>query len=230
MSRVFTYAGCVIITAVAIVCADDKPSATQKPAIGASRPVVVWTSLFDGKTPKGWKNSNVGIEGGIEVTNGHMNLEMTDGISSITWQKDFPKTNYEIRLQAMRIEGGDFFCGLTFPVQKDYCSFIVGGWGGTVVGLSSIDGEDAARNDSTKYQRFETGKWYSIRVRVTEHRIQAWIDDQPMVDQPLAGKKISIRPEVGSSKPLGIASWNTTAGLKGIEYRRLSADEIKASR
>lgn len=205
--------------------ADGPAPASTDPQASASK-TPVWTSMFDGKKPEGWKDSNIGAVEPPTVTDGHLELPMADGISSITWQKEFPKSNYEIRLQAMRIEGNDFFCGLTFPVQKNHCSFIVGGWGGTVVGLSSIDGEDAAHNATMKRERFESAKWYKIRVRVTDHRIQTWIDDKQMVDQPLAGKKISIRPEVGLSKPLGISTWNTSAGLKGIEYRLLSKSEL----
>ena len=37
--------------------------------------------------------------------------------------------DYELRLEAKRVEGGDFFCGLTFPVGKEYCTLILGGWG-----------------------------------------------------------------------------------------------------
>jgi hypothetical protein len=48
--------------------------------------------------------------------------------------------NYEIKLEAKKVTGNDFFCGMTFPVGDSFCSFIVGGWGGPVVGLSSIDG------------------------------------------------------------------------------------------
>lgn len=220
-------AGILFAIAIAVThaLADDAAPASNKPITPASK-LPVWTSMFDGKKPDGWKDSNIGAVEPPTVTDGRLELPMADGISSITWQKEFPKSNYEIRLQAMRIEGNDFFCGLTFPVQKSHCSFIVGGWGGTVVGLSSIDGEDAAHNATTRRERFESGKWYSIRVRVTDHRIQTWIDDKQMVDQPLAGKKISIRPEVGLSKPVGISSWNTTAGLKSIEYRRLSKSEL----
>jgi hypothetical protein len=34
-------------------------------------------------------------------------------------------------------------------------TFICGGWGGAVVGISSIDGQDASMNETTKYIKFE---------------------------------------------------------------------------
>ena len=96
---------------------------------------------------------------------------------------------------------------------------ICGGWGGGVVGLSSIDGEDASENDTTKYKKFDSGKWYDIRVRVTKSRISAWIDKEKIIDEPLEGRKISIRSEVEESKPLGIATWKTTGAIRKIEWQ-----------
>jgi hypothetical protein len=131
----------------------------------------------------------------------------------------YPKMNYEIALEAMRVDGSDFFCGLTFPVGDDPCSFICGGWGGGVVGLSSIDGSDASENETTKYQEFESKRWYKIRVRVTDGKIEAWIDDTQKVDVDTEGKRIGVRIEVDLSRPLGIATYNTTAAVRDIKIK-----------
>jgi hypothetical protein len=129
------------------------------------------------------------------------------------------RVDYEIELQAKRVSGGDFFCGLTFPVGAAYCSFIVGGWAGAVCGLSSLDGDDASENETTRVRDFEQNRWYTVRVRVTADRIQAWIDDEVFADVKTAGRRISIRPEVQDSRPLGIASWRTKAALRAIRLR-----------
>ena len=86
---------------------------------------------------------------------------------------------------------------------------------------SSIDGQDAARNDTTSFHEFKRGTWYAIRVRVTPERIECFIDGEPIVDQPLAGHAISIRGEVEASRPLGIATYSTTAEVRGIRWRPL---------
>ena len=139
----------------------------------------------------------------------------------ITDIAELPPINYEISLDAMRVEGSDFFCGLTFLVKEDPCSLIVGGWGGGVVGLSSLDGQDASNNDTTKYMNFDNGRWFAIRVRVMPERIQCWIDNDPVVDVETKDRRISIRPEVEASRPLGIAAWSTKAALKNIRLRKL---------
>ncbi len=90
--------------------------------------------------------------------------------------------NYEVALDAMRVMGSDFFCGLTVPVGTNFCSLIVGGWGGSLVGISSLDGMDASENETTKFVSFESGRWYRIRLRVTEKKIEGWIDKDKLVD------------------------------------------------
>ena len=44
-----------------------------------------------------------------------------------------------------------------------------------------------------------------------------------IIDQELAGRKISIRPEVELSRPFGLASWRTRAGLRKIAVRKIVA-------
>ncbi|MEX0701592.1 MAG: DUF1080 domain-containing protein [Planctomycetales bacterium] len=205
-------------------CAPDSRVAAQGRQSQADGPR--WKSLFDGKTLDGWERSNFGGEGEVAVKEGTVLMEMGADLTGIHTQRTLPRMNYEVALDAQRVEGGDFFCGLTVPVRDDHCSLIVGGWGGGVCGLSSIDGLDASENDTTTYREFKTGQWYRVRLRVTGPRIQAWLDDERVVNQSIEGKKISIRPEVDPSLPFGIASWRTTAALREIRIRELSADEV----
>ena len=182
-----------------------------------------WRPLFDGKALGRWTPTGFGGEGEVVVENGAIKIGMGADLSGITWGGEVPRQDYEISLDAQRADGNDFFCGLTFPVGEDPCSFIVGGWGGGVVGLSSIDGEDAAHNATTSFKEFKTGRWYTIRVRVSPERIVCFIDDDKLVDQPLADRTLSIRDEVSPSKPLGIATYATTALVKNIRWRPLPA-------
>jgi hypothetical protein len=180
-----------------------------------------WISLFDGKTLDGWKIANFGGEGEVQVQDGRIVLDRGHTLTGVTWQGEFPKAGYEIRLEAMRVEGTDFFCGLTFPVAESHCTFIAAGWAGAVVGLSCIDGRDASENETTRYMNFEDGRWYRIRLRVTADRIVAWIDDEQVVDLVTAGRELAPRPEVDLSKPLGIAAWQSRAAIRAVQYRRL---------
>jgi hypothetical protein len=176
-------------------------------------------SLFDGKALGQWKSTAFGGEGEVEIDDGTIVMRAGSPMTGITWAGKYPKMSYEISLEANRVDGSDFFCGLTFPVGDSPCSFICGGWGGGVVGLSSIDGSDASENETTRYQEFENKRWYKIRVRVTPARVEAWIDDKQMVDVETKDRRISIRPEVDLSRPLGISCYQTTAALRNIQLR-----------
>ncbi len=198
------------------------PAPAPTNAAAAAPPKEEWHSLFDGKSLGKWTPTEFGTQGKIEVKDGQIIIGEGDGCSGITWTGAPPKGEYEIRLQAMRVEGSDFFCGITFPVNDTFCSFICGGWGGGVVGISSIDGEDASENDTTKYKKFDEKRWYTIRVQVHKDRISAWIDDEQMVDEPIGDRKLTTRSEVDLSKPLGIATWRTTGAIRDIKWRALA--------
>ena len=181
-----------------------------------------WQPMFDGKTLKGWRETEFAGRGEIECKPGVVVLKMGDPFTGINWTNDFPKMNYEIALDAMRVRGSDFFCGLTVPVGDSFCSLIVGGWGGSVVGISSLDGMDASENETTKFMNFENGRWHRIRLRVTEKKIQAWIDKEKIVDVETAGKRIAVRAgDIEMSKPFGLSAWETTAAFREMKFRSL---------
>ena len=194
-------------------------SAARPPVAGCAEPPGDWQPLFDGKELGQWKPTPFGGEGEVTAAEGVLRIAMGADLSGVTWKGEFPKQNFEIALEARRVEGSDFFCGLTFPVGESHCSLIVGGWGGGVVGLSSIDGEDAANNATTKVVSFTENRWYAIRVRVTPDRIVCLLDDERIIDQPLDGHEISVREEVVPSQPVGIATYATTAELRKIRWR-----------
>lgn len=205
--------------AVPAAAASTGGSAT-KPATAAG-----WRDLFDGKSLAGWKAADFAGHGEPAVEDGVLVLPNGEGLTGVTYAGGgLPKTNYEVQVVAKRVDGVDFFCGLTFPVGESHATFVAGGWGGAVVGISSVDGEDAAHNDTTTYEKFERNRWYAVTVRVEPERIQAWIDDKQVVDLDTKGKKISVRADIDEGKPMGIAAWQTTSAVKSVRVRELKAD------
>jgi hypothetical protein len=200
-------------------CSGRKPSPIKEPII--VNEIRDTSMLFDGKTLDGWEITNFGPQGPVYVSGGEIILGMGDGCTGITWKRAFPRADYEVSLDAKRVAGNDFFCGLTFPVGKDPCTLIVGGWGGATVGLSSINGKDAAENETTTIRNFDKERWYHIRLVVTMEYIKSWIDSVKVVDFKIGGKKLSVRPEVELSRPFGITSWNTTAAIRNIHLERI---------
>lgn len=180
-----------------------------------------WQSLFDGKSLEGWREAGFKGHAGVRVEEGAMVLDAGTPMTGATWSGAFPKSDYEIRFEAARLKGNDFFASLTFPVAESFCTWVTGGWGGDIVGLSSIDGWDAADNETRTYFTFETGHWYRFRLHVTAERIEAWIDDKPVIQVDIAGRTIGLRfTDMKLSAPLGFASYLTKGAVRKVEYRK----------
>jgi len=199
---------------------EPPPSPAPAPAADAEG----WVSLFDPGAPGlgRWEVTKFGGQGDVRVEDGCIILGMGQGdLTGITWTEEPLRMNYEVELEAMRVDGSDFFCGLTVPVRYACVTLIVGGWGGSLVGLSSFNHMDASENETTRIIDFENGRWYRIRMRVTQEKIEAWIDDEQVIDAEPGERKISVRSEVELSQPLGIAAWQTKAALRNIRVRSL---------
>ena len=181
-----------------------------------------WQSLFDGESLKGWQNTPFTGRGELRIEKGAIALKPGKPMTGITWTGSFPRSNYEIRFEAARLAGNDFFATVTFPVRDSFCSLVTGGWGGDIVGLSSIDGWDASDNETRTYLTIEAKRWYGFRIQVTGDRIRVWIDEKPVINVAIAGRAIGLRHgEIKLSAPFGFASYGTEGALRKIEYRLL---------
>lgn len=194
----------------------------------ASAPSPSATVLFDGKSLGAWKRTEYAGGGEVRVESDFRGqgpailVEAGATLSGIHWTSGVPKDGYEVSLEFMKLEGSDFACGLTFPVGDSHATLVLGGWGGGVVGLSSIDGHDASENETTTYRSFPENRWYRVRLRVVLPRIEAWLDDERILSVDTTGKKISLRHgEIWRSAPLGLATYQTTAAYRRLALKRL---------
>jgi hypothetical protein len=183
---------------------------------------VAWTSLFDGESLAGWQSTEFGGEGEINVANGAMHFEMGSPLTGVTLTGPPPTGSYEVEVTAARIEGTDFFCGLTFPVGKHHLTLVLGGWGGSVSGLSSLDDDDASRNLTRTLKGFKSDHDYTVLVRVSKDNVTVLLDGEPFTETQLAGKELTLRTEVDLSRPFGIASFQTRARIKTVRWRPLT--------
>ncbi len=184
--------------------------------------------LFDGKTLDGWKKTDFSGAAEVKVVDGAIVLKAGESMTGITsTRKDLPTTDYELVYEAQRRDGGDFFAAATFPVGKNFITLVNGGWGGTVTGLSSLGGADASENETGHFYKYESKKWYTFRVRVTDEVIRCWIDKDKVVDISHQDRHVGTRIETRSNQPLGFATWETTGALRKIEVRALTPEEVK---
>lgn len=190
-----------------------------------------WINLFDGKTLKNWVDNKDGGDEAVRVKDGVLVLGMGPTTTSIHFDEEaagmeIPTENYEIEYVSRRATGTDFFSALTFPIGEKRVTFVNGGWGGMVAGISSIDGMDASENSSSSFFNFKTGQWYRFRVQVTLRTVRVWVNDELIVDYVVEGHTLSTRFEVSHCEPLGFASWVSDGEIKVVRMRGLSDDEI----
>ena len=181
-----------------------------------------WVPLFDGKALGKWKETDFAGKGEVSLKDGQVILGTGGDLTGVNLAAAPARMDYEVEFKAMRVQGDDFFVGFTFPVGERHVTFIAGGWGGTVTGISNVNSENASENETTQFKKYENGHWYRVRVKVTKTILEVWIDDEQMVKLELEGKKLSMRAgEIESSAPFGFASWRTTAALKEIRWRKV---------
>jgi hypothetical protein len=219
----------VMFTTAALVAtslnAQEEQAKQQKPA---KKKVAKWISLFDGKKMKGWevvKGIDYEEKGKVDVKDGCLILGTGRPATGVRWKGKFPKTNYEVELEGKRVDGNDFFCGMSFPVGDGALTLILGGWGGWVTGLSCIDGFRAIDNETCNSIEFKNGRWYRIRVKVTQEKVVAYVDDKFACELETPGRRLTVTSEMEPCLPFGFATWNTTGALRKIRYRELPPAE-----
>lgn len=195
---------------------------TAKPASAKAEQKVVWKSLLSHGLDD-WEVTRFGGEGEVLLKDKTLIIEMGHPISGVTYKKgdQLPKVNYELSVEAKRVLGNDFFCGLTFPIKESHCTLILGGWGGSLTGVSSINGSDASENETSGSESFKSNQWYQVRVVVKEDRLEAWVDQTQLFDIETEGLSFDTRIEMDLSKPLGLATFETEAHYRNFQYRLL---------
>jgi hypothetical protein len=178
--------------------------------------------LFNGVSLDGWEVIDYAGHAEISLADSCVIIGAGREITGIRWAGDFPKTNYEVALDAKRVLGSDFFLGMTFPVKESFMTLVLGGWGGSVTGLSSIDGYDAADNNTGSSYNFIQDHWYKVRLRVTDESILAWIDKDCIVDFIIGDYFLSLRWEMESSVPFGLTTYATVGAMKNVRLSMIS--------
>jgi len=184
------------------------------------------TWLFNGKDLSGWKTARIiGTAQTQVLPDGSVECGIGKPMSGIAYTNDFPTMNYELALEGMRKEGSDFFMALTIPVEKSFCSVIIGGWGGGLCGISSFDGQNAANNMWGEGVTLENNRWYKLVVRVTPGVIQISLDKDRYTARVEFDdyKRLSLRSgDIEETVPLGLATYETKALWRNFTMTRIT--------
>ena len=198
-----------------------EPAVAEESSFAATVPDG-WEPLMDGKTLNGWDVVRYGGEGEPYVKNGVLVLPMSVSglMTGVQWVgTPLPSNNYMIYYEARRVEGNDIFAGMTFPYGDTFATLIFGGWAGIVSGLSSIDGNDASQNETTKLVYFRDNHWYPVQLRVTPDSIRALVDTVKVVDIATAGKRIHLRSGTVATS-LTLSSYLTTGEIRNLRIKK----------
>ena len=182
-----------------------------------------WIELFDGRSLGGFQTTDFGGQGEVVVRDGRLQLGSGSPLTGVTWTGALPHGDYELELVGRRESGSDFFCGLTFPVGDAHLTLVLGGWGGSLCGLSSLDGNDAAHNNTRVLRSFQNGRDHTIRLSITPTRVAVAIDGDALLTADLRGHALGVRPEVQLSRPLGLASFATDASFTLLRWRSMAS-------
>lgn len=216
----------ILVAFPSFLLADDTDKDETPPGDKAAPPE--WRELFDGETLDDWELVEKWAfkrHGEVKVEDGLIHFEAGDPFTGLLFKgEDFPTVDYELVFEAQRTEGDDFFLGVVFPFGEDQLSFVCGGWGGEVVGLTSVDGEPAVENQTAQYVEFENDQWYEIRLRVVEQNVSLWVDDEKIVDLDRDYHDFNIYWEQEPLLPFGFSSWNTGAAYRAIRVRELKPE------
>jgi len=241
MPRAATELGAALLALALVACGTPAAAPPQPPAASEAEPTPAppappapepaldapadssWTTLLDATSLGRFEPTSFGGEGAVELRSDGVHLAMGMMLTGIRLPTlgELPTHDYELEVVAARLLGNDFFCGLTFPVRDGFATLIPGGWGGALTGLSCLDGRDASDNETKSYRRYEKGRDYTLRVRVSGARVQAWIDDERVLDVDTTGRRVHLRTEVLKSAPLGLSSYATAARIRSVRWRPL---------
>ena len=186
-----------------------------------------WKLLAD-EFASSWHASGIAEEGRVSIKAGEIELQPGQPMTGARFDAQgwntagLPLTRYAIEFEAMRVAGNDFFGTVTFPVNDSHVSLVFGGWGGTLVGISSIDDMDASENSTRGNAYFENSRWHKMRIEVRDDELKAWINDKLFVNTSTKGRKLGLRAgDIEKCTPFGFASYATQSRIRNVVIRRL---------
>ena len=165
-----------------------------------------------------WKSSD---NKPLAVGSDMITIEPGNPYSGATWTGPFPTDNYELSLEATRLEGQDIFCGIVFPIREDTCSLILGGWDNSLLGMSMIDGLSAAENVTSYPESFTNHTWSTVVLKVTSGNVSVTLNEKTVIDLQRDHHTFSLYPGLEMYEPFGFFTYNSKALIRNPTLRML---------
>jgi hypothetical protein len=183
-------------------------------------------ALFNGKDLSGWKAADIWGNGKVEaLTNGVVSCGLGKPLTGLAYTNSFPTMSYEVKMEALRKEGSDFFVAMTIPVESNACTVVIGGWGGGLCGISSINFMDASENQYSEGVVFKNDVWYTLRVRVTPGLLEVFLNDTlytaKVPFESSSAFTLRAGSDIDKTKPFGLATYETKALWRNLTVTTL---------
>jgi len=183
-------------------------------------------ALFNGKDLSGWKAADIWGNGKVEaLTNGVVSCGLGKPLTGLAYTNSFPTMSYEVKMEALRKEGSDFFVAMTIPVESNACTVVIGGWGGGLCGISSINFMDASENQYSEGVAFKNDVWYTLRVRVTPGLLEVFLNDTlytaKVPFESSSAFTLRAGSDIDKTKPFGLATYETKALWRNLTVTNL---------
>ncbi|NQT87814.1 DUF1080 domain-containing protein, partial [bacterium] len=186
-----------------------------------------WKDLLSEKYRSQWKmvtDFGEGNEGGRgAIKDGRAVLEVKSGRVGMSWADSFPTRDYEVVFEAAQIAGSRFG-SVVFAVGESHGVWVMGS--GTTMGMGVLDGKgyNHKQNPTTRRIRYERGRWYKFRLRVTHDRVEAWRDDEQVADLAGAARRLTPDKRGTTLKPFGFNTLDSTLGIRNLRLRSLTPE------
>ncbi len=185
-----------------------------------------WQDLFDGKTLDGWQAAgDEATRGEVRLESGQIILNPGSPKTTVAWTSEFPARDYEVEVEAMRVEGRDAFCTIGLPLGEEQAQVAVG-WGpigrdSFMISVNAKDGSASADAVTEKRMQLKSGQWYRINVKVDDERVVVLVDGEPVLDVPRSDDTFPKRQD---GNRFNITSYDTKAAIRKVRLRSLKPE------
>jgi len=124
-------------------------------------------------------------------------------------------SDYELSLEAQKLGGNEgFLVFFRVKSERDYYWLNIGGWGNTATAVERSVENRRRVISSFRPIRVEQGQWYKIRVRCEGRRIQAWLNEELILD-------FNDDENAHLTGKVGVGTWLTRAKFRNIKVTTL---------
>ncbi len=137
-----------------------------------------------------------------------------------------PTGEYDFKVSFTRRTGKDSIALFIVSGGKQ-TSFEVDAWGQNLAGLQLMGGKDLRENSTrVSNQALQNGRRYTVELRVRKYRVEALLDDKPLLTHRSNGSDFSMLDlwRMPNANALGIAAWDSETLFHSIEVRKVSGE------